>query len=151
TYDHRTMKTALPVRSAVLKHRTGGLVVRWVTTSESPLLYVFVLSFCYCVRIHTPSHEALHIWIPAACFWHTLVGDNEFFFSFLLLGHTRLFGGTYTGIFRLVGALRAVGGDRPLWTIYPVDLDSFFTYDHRTMKTALLVPSAAFRSPECGY
>ncbi|KAF1960308.1 hypothetical protein CC80DRAFT_404938 [Byssothecium circinans] len=28
TYDHRTMKIALPVRSAVLKHRTGGLVVR---------------------------------------------------------------------------------------------------------------------------
>jgi hypothetical protein len=41
TYDHRTMKTELPVRSAVLKHCTGGLVVRWVTTSESPLLYVF--------------------------------------------------------------------------------------------------------------
>jgi hypothetical protein len=37
------MKTELPVRSAVLKHRTGGLVVRWVTTSESPLLYVFAL------------------------------------------------------------------------------------------------------------
>jgi hypothetical protein len=37
------MKTELPVRSAVLKHRTGGLVVRWVTTSESPLLYVFAI------------------------------------------------------------------------------------------------------------
>jgi hypothetical protein len=36
------MNTELPVRSAVLKHCTGGLVVRWVTTSESPLLYVFV-------------------------------------------------------------------------------------------------------------
>jgi hypothetical protein len=43
TYDHRTMKTELPVRSAVLKHRTGGLVVRWVTTSESPLLYVILI------------------------------------------------------------------------------------------------------------
>jgi hypothetical protein len=43
TYDHRTMNTELPVRSAVLKHCTGGLVVRWVTTSESPLLYVFAL------------------------------------------------------------------------------------------------------------
>ncbi|KAH7359498.1 hypothetical protein BKA66DRAFT_427261, partial [Pyrenochaeta sp. MPI-SDFR-AT-0127] len=31
----------LPVRSAVLKQDTGGLVVRWVTTGESPLLYVF--------------------------------------------------------------------------------------------------------------
>ena len=35
--------TRLPLRSALLKQNTGGLVVRWVTTSESPLLYVFVL------------------------------------------------------------------------------------------------------------
>jgi hypothetical protein len=35
--------TRLPVRSALLKQRTGGLVVRWVTTSEYPLLYVFAL------------------------------------------------------------------------------------------------------------
>jgi hypothetical protein len=41
TYDHRTLKTRLPVRSALFKQRTGGLVVRWVTTGESPLLYVF--------------------------------------------------------------------------------------------------------------
>jgi hypothetical protein len=26
-----------------IKHFTDGLVVRWVTTSESPLLYVFCL------------------------------------------------------------------------------------------------------------
>jgi hypothetical protein len=42
TYDHRTLKTRLPVRSALFKQRTGGLVVRWVTTGESPLLYVFL-------------------------------------------------------------------------------------------------------------
>jgi hypothetical protein len=42
TYDHRFKKIALPVRSAVLKLVTGGLVVRWVTTGEYPLLYVFV-------------------------------------------------------------------------------------------------------------
>jgi hypothetical protein len=41
TYDHRTLNTRLPVRSAIFKQRTGGLVVRWVTTSEYPLLYVF--------------------------------------------------------------------------------------------------------------
>jgi hypothetical protein len=35
--------TRLPVRSALFKQRTGGLVVRWVTTSEYPLLYVFVV------------------------------------------------------------------------------------------------------------
>ena len=37
------MNPELPVRSAVLKHCTGGLVVRWVTTSEYPLLYVFAI------------------------------------------------------------------------------------------------------------
>ena len=42
TYDHRTLKIRLPVRSAIYKQCTGGLVVRWVTTSESPLLYVLV-------------------------------------------------------------------------------------------------------------
>jgi hypothetical protein len=45
TYDHRTLKTRLPVRSALFKQRTGGLVVRWVTTSEYPLLYVFLAVF----------------------------------------------------------------------------------------------------------
>ena len=43
TYDHRVWKTGLPVRSAVLKPHAGRLVVGWVTTSESLLLYVFVL------------------------------------------------------------------------------------------------------------
>ena len=33
--------TQVAVRSAIYKQCTGGLVVRWVTTSESPLLYVF--------------------------------------------------------------------------------------------------------------
>jgi hypothetical protein len=38
----------LPVRSALFKQRTGGLVVKWVTVSESPLLYVFLaVSFCW--------------------------------------------------------------------------------------------------------
>jgi hypothetical protein len=35
------VKARLPVRSALFKQDTGGLVVRWVTTSESPLLYIF--------------------------------------------------------------------------------------------------------------
>jgi hypothetical protein len=46
TYDHRTLRTELPVRSAELKQCTGGLVVRWVTTGEYPLLYVFVFFAC---------------------------------------------------------------------------------------------------------
>jgi hypothetical protein len=45
TFDHRTLRTRLPVRSALFKQRTGGLVVRWVTTSEYPLLNVFDLLF----------------------------------------------------------------------------------------------------------
>jgi hypothetical protein len=46
--------TRLPVRSALFKQRTDGLVVRWVTTSEYPLLYVFFASdICLCVRVHT--------------------------------------------------------------------------------------------------
>ena len=42
TYDHREWRTGLPVRSAVLKPLAGWLVVGWVTTSESQLLYVFL-------------------------------------------------------------------------------------------------------------
>jgi hypothetical protein len=45
TYDHRIMRTRLPVRSALFKHDTGGLVVKWVTISESLLLYVFEFLF----------------------------------------------------------------------------------------------------------
>ncbi|KOS36444.1 hypothetical protein ACN38_g12814 [Penicillium nordicum] len=45
TYDHRVWKIGLPVRSAVLKPHAGELVVGWVTTSESSLLYVFCFSF----------------------------------------------------------------------------------------------------------
>jgi hypothetical protein len=36
------LRTRLPVRSALFKQHTGGLVVRWVTTGESPLLNVFL-------------------------------------------------------------------------------------------------------------
>ena len=43
TYDHRLKRIGHPVRSAIHKLQIGGLVVGWVTTSESPLLYV---SFC---------------------------------------------------------------------------------------------------------
>jgi hypothetical protein len=45
TYDHRRMIALDPVRSPHVKPSTGGLVVRWVTTGESPLLYVFGPTF----------------------------------------------------------------------------------------------------------
>ncbi len=50
TYDQRTLRTELPVRSAVLKQGTGGIVLRWVTALEVPLLYVFDGFFCVLVR-----------------------------------------------------------------------------------------------------
>ena len=40
TYGHRSQKTEDPVRSPVLKLRTGRLVLWWVTTWEYRLLYV---------------------------------------------------------------------------------------------------------------
>ncbi len=43
TYDHRLRKTWYPVRSALIKPQIDRLVVGWVTTSESRLLYVFLL------------------------------------------------------------------------------------------------------------
>ena len=45
TYDHRLRRTWYPVRSALIKPQIDRLVVGWVTTSESRLLYVFFLSF----------------------------------------------------------------------------------------------------------
>jgi hypothetical protein len=41
------MRARLPVRSAIFKHDTGRLVVKWVTISESLLLYVFFLIFFF--------------------------------------------------------------------------------------------------------
>jgi hypothetical protein len=45
TYGHSQLKTGHPVRSAIHKQLNGRLVLRWVTTWESLLLYV-LLSFC---------------------------------------------------------------------------------------------------------
>ena len=39
------MRTGHPVRSAILKHQIGRLVVEWVTISEFLLLYAFL--FCF--------------------------------------------------------------------------------------------------------
>jgi hypothetical protein len=47
TYDHRILKAMLPVRSAIFKQDTGGLVVRWVTTGEYPLMYVFAILYFF--------------------------------------------------------------------------------------------------------
>ncbi|RAH40605.1 hypothetical protein BO95DRAFT_375147, partial [Aspergillus brunneoviolaceus CBS 621.78] len=75
TYDHRVWKPGLPVRSAVLKPHAGRLVVGWVTTSESLLLYVFVciiLVLIKCLHFpcrpcrHTKGDTSLFIWSQPA-------------------------------------------------------------------------------------
>ena len=48
TYGHRLERTRGPVRSPIFKLQTGGLVVAWVTSSESPLLYVFDFFLLQC-------------------------------------------------------------------------------------------------------
>ncbi|KUJ07149.1 hypothetical protein LY89DRAFT_766965, partial [Mollisia scopiformis] len=45
TYDHRLRRTRHPVRSAIYKPQIGRSVVKWVTISESLLLYVFFFFF----------------------------------------------------------------------------------------------------------
>ncbi|KAG9970805.1 hypothetical protein KCU78_g23722, partial [Aureobasidium melanogenum] len=41
---HSQLKTGHPVRSAIHKQLNGRLVLRWVTTWESLLLYVLLIS-----------------------------------------------------------------------------------------------------------
>ncbi|KAH0258774.1 hypothetical protein KCU91_g15622, partial [Aureobasidium melanogenum] len=53
---HSQLKTGHPVRSAIHKQLNGRLVLRWVTTWESLLLYVLSLdpmnrTFFSCSRI----------------------------------------------------------------------------------------------------
>lgn len=76
TYDHRVWKTGLPVRSAVLKPHAGRLVVGWVTTSESQLLYVlfpiFQLQSKWTGPIGWPTRGGLVVLlaqIKAWCCW----------------------------------------------------------------------------------
>ncbi|KAH0334103.1 hypothetical protein KCU81_g9602, partial [Aureobasidium melanogenum] len=58
---HSQLKTGHPVRSAIHKQLNGRLVLRWVTTWESLLLYVLSflhlqLIFCVLVKV---SKDAL--------------------------------------------------------------------------------------------
>jgi hypothetical protein len=43
TYGHSQLKAGHPVRSAIHKQLNGRLVLRWVTTWESLLLYILSL------------------------------------------------------------------------------------------------------------
>jgi hypothetical protein len=57
TYGHSQLKTGHPVRSAIHKQLNGRLVLRWVTTWESLLLYV--LHICFYSRYTTNWHRIL--------------------------------------------------------------------------------------------
>ncbi|KAG9630593.1 hypothetical protein KCU98_g16592, partial [Aureobasidium melanogenum] len=48
---HSQLKTGHPVRSAIHKQLNGRLVLRWVTTWESLLLYVLSFALLFCGRI----------------------------------------------------------------------------------------------------
>jgi hypothetical protein len=52
TYGHSQLKTGHPVRSAIHKQLNGRLVLRWVTTWESLLLYVLCLLLPVVLAVH---------------------------------------------------------------------------------------------------
>ncbi|KAG9684265.1 hypothetical protein KCU95_g13153, partial [Aureobasidium melanogenum] len=58
---HSQLKTGHPVRSAIHKQLNGRLVLRWVTTWESLLLYVLCFSFASSSRSHV-LHIRLENW-----------------------------------------------------------------------------------------
>ena len=61
TYGHSQLKTGHPVRSAIHKQLNGRLVLRWVTTWESLLLYV------------------LHFFLPVLILPYHIPCDNDIF------------------------------------------------------------------------
>jgi hypothetical protein len=62
TYGHSQLKTGHPVRSAIHKQLNGRLVLRWVTTWESLLLYVLhrSLLFALLIKWSACSQRARH-------------------------------------------------------------------------------------------
>ncbi|KAH0001329.1 hypothetical protein KCU78_g14920, partial [Aureobasidium melanogenum] len=54
---HSQLKTGHPVRSAIHKQLNGRLVLRWVTTWESLLLYVLQSIFVSCLYWKTSVHR----------------------------------------------------------------------------------------------
>ena len=53
-YDQRLWKARDPVCSPLDKLETAGLVVGWVTTSESPVLYMYFFLFLNPNVSHNP-------------------------------------------------------------------------------------------------
>ncbi|KEQ74755.1 hypothetical protein M436DRAFT_42721, partial [Aureobasidium namibiae CBS 147.97] len=71
TYGHSQLKTGHPVRSAIHKQLNGRLVLRWVTTWESLLLYVLHL-FC----ILPSNHLKLSSFLLDGCFSIICIGTS---------------------------------------------------------------------------
>ena len=76
TYGHRHRRTRDPVRSPLVKPVIGGLVVGSVTTSEYPLLYVFLLAvflFTFEWRLHFYFLFEIDLFIFEVSFFHSLI------------------------------------------------------------------------------
>ena len=68
TYDHRSWNTTVPVRSPIFKPWIGRLVVAWVTSSESRLLYVFDFFFS-CLLVQYLKASSSRLFGSEARFW----------------------------------------------------------------------------------
>ena len=69
-------KTGLPVRSAVLKPHAGWLVVGWVTTSESRLLYVFY-PFCWDGVVQSRNKNSYELLRMTRNHWKGRTGNGK--------------------------------------------------------------------------
>jgi hypothetical protein len=59
TYDHRHRKTRDPVRSPIDKPVIARLVLGWVTTGESLVLYVFFSFFLFHLLLELKARSPL--------------------------------------------------------------------------------------------
>jgi hypothetical protein len=74
TYGHSQLKTGHPVRSAIHKQLNGRLVLRWVTTWESLLLYVLYLFLFSRVARPVCSYVGFAESCFAPAFWLEVTG-----------------------------------------------------------------------------
>ncbi|KEQ74002.1 hypothetical protein M436DRAFT_44605, partial [Aureobasidium namibiae CBS 147.97] len=76
TYGHSQLKTGHPVRSAIHKQLNGRLVLRWVTTWESLLLYVLCFRFALYRPCVSFDNRCLGYCSFAAC-WSCLLWELD--------------------------------------------------------------------------
>ncbi|EMD96510.1 hypothetical protein COCC4DRAFT_150194, partial [Bipolaris maydis ATCC 48331] len=62
SYDHRKLGPLKLVGSSLVKQFTGGLVVRRVTTDESPLSYVFGILYIFLRACGVFGPWSLDVW-----------------------------------------------------------------------------------------